>query len=100
MRILVVDDNESCLRAIADVVRATGLELVGCARSGEEALRLHDELRPDLVLLDVQLPDIDGREVARRLEGRTRVVLMSAYPTPDVLAKASLTLEIVRALSR
>jgi len=56
MRILAVDDNESCLRAIADVVRATGFELVGSARTGEEAVRLHDALRPDLVLLDVRLP--------------------------------------------
>ena len=99
MRILAVDDNESCLRAIADVVRATGFELVASARTGEEAVRLHDALRPDLVLLDVQLPEIDGYEVARRI-GSARVVLMSAEPRPGVLAKATLTPDLLRGLSR
>ena len=65
---LVVDDNVPCRRAAADVVRhADGFELTGTARSGEEAVRLSETLEPDLILLDVIMPDADGGEVAARL---------------------------------
>src|SRR6201986_1605289 len=101
MRILAVDDDESCLRAIGEVVRAAGFELVRCAPSGEEVLRLHAELGPELVLLDLHLPGIDGREAARRMARAcpaTLIFLMSADPPPGVMAKAALTPELLRAL--
>ena len=103
MRVLAVDDDERCLRAVAELVRAAGHELVAVARSGEEALRLHARLLPDLVLLDVHLPGIDGRETARRIANShpaARVVLVSATPAPDVVAKESLTLRFLRDLFR
>ena len=103
MRVLAVDDNDACLRALSDVVQAAGFELAGCARCGEEAVRLHAELRPDLVLLDLYLPDIDGRETARRMleAGQSsRIVLMSAFPSAGILAKATLTPQLLVELSR
>ena len=66
--VLTVDDQPLFRSAAAAVVDATpGFEAVGEASSGEEALRLSSELRPDLVLLDVRMPGIDGIETARRL---------------------------------
>ena len=81
---LVVDDSEIFRRVGASLVSdAQGLHLVGVAASGEEAIRLLPELKPDLVLLDVQMPGIGGLEAARvirRESPETVVVLVSADP--------------------
>jgi PAS domain S-box-containing protein len=80
--ILVVDDNPSSRYATSHILRADGF-LVFEAASGQEALLLAEQRRPDLVVLDVNLPDIDGFEVCRRLRAspltaRTPVVHLSA----------------------
>ena len=73
VRVLIVDDQEPFRRAMGAVVDATdGFVVVGSATSGEESLRSAGELRPDLVLMDVNLPGIDGIEAARRLSSRPR----------------------------
>ena len=87
VRVLAVDDQAIFLRALRQLIRAApGFELVGEARSGPEALELAAELRPDLVLLDVRMPGMDGIETARRLPDRAAaavVVLISLEPLPD-----------------
>ena len=66
--VLVVDDNAGFRRAALEVVGATpGFEPLGEAASGEEALALAAELKPELILLDVRMPVMDGIETARRL---------------------------------
>jgi DNA-binding NarL/FixJ family response regulator len=65
--VLVVDDHPSFLRAARVLLEASGYEVVGQAADGATALDQANLLRPDVVLLDVQLPDLDGFEVARRL---------------------------------
>ena len=80
MSVLIVDDHESFRRAARALLEAEGFEVVGEAADGEEALRAAAELAPTLVLLDVQLPGIDGFEVAARLTARPdapAVVLVS-----------------------
>jgi DNA-binding NarL/FixJ family response regulator len=68
VRVLVVDDQAAFLRAMTSVVRETpGFEVAGEASSGEECLIVAAELRPDLVLMDVRLPGIDGVAATRRL---------------------------------
>jgi two-component system, cell cycle response regulator DivK len=64
--ILVVDDNEVNLKLAREILITRGYEVIGARRGdqGVEMARLH---RPDLVLLDMHLPDIDGLEVLRRL---------------------------------
>jgi two-component system response regulator AlgR len=85
--VLVVDDQAAFLRAMISVVLATpGFEVVAEASSGEESLAVAAELRPDLVLMDVNLPGIDGVEAARRLLARDRppvVLLLSTYDEHD-----------------
>lgn len=66
MKILVVDDSRSSLAVLTEILRRMGAE-VTAAENGETAIRAFDQDRPDLVLLDVVLPDIDGFEVARRI---------------------------------
>ena len=82
MRCLIVDDNDEFLDSASRLLSAQGMEVVGRASSGAVAERLAQTLAPDVALVDVQLGDEDGLEVARRLasEGRkTRVVLISTH---------------------
>lgn len=66
-RILIVDDYEPFRETARGLLEAEGFEVVGEAADGLSAVRLAAELEPEVVLLDVHLPDIDGFEVARRL---------------------------------
>jgi two-component system, NarL family, invasion response regulator UvrY len=66
--VLVVDDQPIFLRAARELIAATpGFEVVGEATSGRDALEMANRVRPDLVLLDVRMPGMDGIETARRL---------------------------------
>jgi two-component system cell cycle response regulator DivK len=83
-RILVVEDNEMNMKLFRDILLATGYGTLE-ARTGGEAVDLAVQHAPDLVLLDIQLPDTDGVDILRRLrtDGRT-----SAIPVLAVTAQA------------
>src|SRR3954467_7012621 len=66
LRVLLVDDNADAARTLADVLRSDGHE-TRYAMSGASALELAAELKPDVVLLDIGMPGMDGYELARRL---------------------------------
>jgi two-component system response regulator EvgA len=80
-RVLVVDDHPSFRSCASALLAAEGFEVVGEAEDGASALAAADRLEPELVLLDIQLPDTDGFEVARRLLAHRpalRIVLVSS----------------------
>ncbi len=82
LRCLIVDDNEEFLDSASRLLSAQGLEVVGRASSGAEAVRLAQTLGPDVALVDVQLGDEDGLEVSRRLAAdarETRIILISTH---------------------
>ena len=91
--VLTVDDQPVFLRAARDLISATpGFEQVGQATSGSEALELAAALSPDLVLLDVRMPDMDGLETARRLHSTNPdavVVLISMGDVPELAEEPS-----------
>jgi DNA-binding NarL/FixJ family response regulator len=94
IRVLTVDD-QPLFRGIArDVIEATpGFECAGEAASGEEALEAVERLAPQLVLVDVRMPGMDGIEVARRLASdhpETVVVLVSIEEPADLPSAAEL----------
>jgi CheY-like chemotaxis protein len=85
-RVLIVDDHAGFRQRARALLEAQGFEVVGEAASGAEALEAAAELQPELVLLDVQLPDLDGFEVARRLRSSgagSDVVLTSSRERCD-----------------
>jgi len=82
LTVLIVDDHEGFRQVARELLEADGIEVVGEAADGESAIAQAERLRPQLVLLDVQLPGLDGFEVAVRLgEGKDppAVVLTSSY---------------------
>ncbi len=78
--VLIVDDHPSFRASARALLEAEGFVVVGEAENGLEALRVAKEVRPDVVLLDVQLPDFDGFEVASRLtaNGSAPVVVLTS----------------------
>jgi two-component system cell cycle response regulator DivK len=78
-RILVIEDNEKNMKLVRDVLQASGYRTLE-ATTGGVGVDLASEHRPDLVLMDIQLPDIDGVEALRRLrarEGTTAVPVLA-----------------------
>jgi two-component system, NarL family, invasion response regulator UvrY len=90
--VVVVDDQRPFRLAAKTVVRMTpGFVLSGEAESGEEALARVDELQPDLVLMDINMPGISGIESTRQLIAKhpdLTVILLSTYPPDDLPADA------------
>ena len=85
--ILIVEDNEKNMKLVRDILRHNGHETIE-APTGGEGVRLASEKKPDLILMDIQLPDIDGIEALRRLRevpalDAVPVVAVSASVMPD-----------------
>jgi DNA-binding NarL/FixJ family response regulator len=84
--ILLVDDDDGCRTCARELLEAEGFEVVGEAEDGSSAIAAARRLEPDIVILDVQLPDIDGFEVTRRLRSdgaAPTVVLCSSRDRSD-----------------
>jgi two-component system chemotaxis response regulator CheB len=91
MRVLVVDDSAYNRRTISDMLCALpGVEVVGKAGDGDEALRLASELLPDLITLDLEMPRMDGFTFLRLLMARrpTPVVVVSGYSAKENVFRA------------
>ena len=90
-RILVVEDNPKNLKLVRDVLTHSGYEVID-ATSGEDGVRLAQEQAPDLILMDLQLPGIDGAEALRRIragEGSwVPVVAVTAFAMNDDRTRA------------
>jgi two-component system, NarL family, invasion response regulator UvrY len=86
--VLIVDDQAPFRRAAKMVMAATpGFDVIGEAESGEEAVELFDSLEPGLVLMDINLPGINGIEATRRITGAhpdATVLLLSTYQAADL----------------
>jgi DNA-binding NarL/FixJ family response regulator len=93
VRVLIVDDQEPFRMAARMVVDATdGFEVVGEAETGEDSVSMAAELDPDLVLMDVNLPGINGLDATRQiLSGSQRVVvlLVSTYEADEYAPRAA-----------
>lgn len=88
LRVLIVDDNAHFLEAARDLLDREGMSVVGVASTSVDALRRAEELRPDVILVDIDLGEESGFDLARGLmdatpRSRRDVILISAYPEED-----------------
>ena len=88
IRTLVVDDTAPVLRAICSFLATQGnIEVLGTAQNGRQALEQAEVLRPELVLMDMHMPEMNGLEVTARLRKMlpaTRVVMVTVHDYPEV----------------
>jgi len=82
LRVVLADDHPVVRAGIRNELRAVGIEVVGEASDGEETLRLVERLRPEVLVLDVEMPGLNGLEVTRRLretQPALPILVLSAY---------------------
>ena len=97
VRVLIVDDQEPFRMAARMVVEVTdGFEVVGEAETGEDSVTMAEELKPDLVLMDVNLPGINGLDATRQIlagaidgSGAVVVLLLSTYEEEEYAPRAA-----------
>jgi len=91
-RVIVVDDHDLLRASLRSMLECEGdLQIVGEAKDGQEAIELCRLHRPDLVLMDVRMPRVDGFEATRRIKeevGTTKVLIMSAYNDHEYVSEA------------
>ena len=87
LRILLAEDDPAVAASVEQELRALGHEIVGEAATGKEAVSLAAQIEPDLVVMDIMMPDGDGIEAARQIAERspTPVVFLSGYFDEDLL---------------
>jgi len=91
MKMILVDDHALVLEGMRKFLAANGFEIVGIARNGEDALRQLAVLRPDLVLMDLQMPGLDGihtTQIIKEKYPETKVVILTAIEDDQSLIEA------------
>jgi len=90
-RVLIVDDAMFMRQSLAMLVRELGHEVVGMGGDGEEAIKLYNELKPDLVTMDITMPIMDGLEAIKRIREehpQAKIVMVSAMGQQPIVIEA------------
>lgn len=88
MTIMVIDDSPFASKQIKDLVEENGYEVIGYAKNGEEGIELYKELKPDIVILDIIMPGIDGLETAEIImknDSAAKILMLSSLCDSDTL---------------
>jgi DNA-binding NarL/FixJ family response regulator len=91
IRVLIADDHPMVREGLQSMLDAKGIQVVGAAATGREAVDLAQHVRPSIVLMDVRMPDLDGLEATRLLHHEQPdlpVIIVTTYENPAYLAKA------------
>ena len=91
IRLLVCDDHEVIRTGLASLLAGTDIEIIGEAANGKDALRLAQKDKPDVILLDIRMPDGDGLSTLEKLRAKvpeSKVVMLSTYDNPTYIARS------------
>ncbi len=91
LRLMLVDDHKMLREGLRRALEAEGFAVVGEANEGHEALRMALDKKPDVILMDVSMPDVDGIEATRAImqaDARQRIVMLTMHMDRDVIDRA------------
>ena len=91
VKLLVADDHEVIRKGLAILLSGSGIEIIAEAANGKEAIEQAEKHRPDVILLDIRMPDGDGLSTLEKLRANvpdSRVVMLSTYDNPTYIARA------------
>ncbi len=91
VRLLIADDHEIIRTGLATLLQGTDVEIVAEASNGKECLKQVELVKPDVILLDIRMPDGDGLETLEKLRQKVpdcKVVMLSTYDNPTYIARA------------
>lgn len=90
IKVLLAEDDHWVRSSLEEALTKAGYELVGVAQTGREAVELAEKHQPDLIVMDIRMPEMDGLEAARRINEKrfTPIVILTAYADQDFLRRA------------
>ncbi|PIE72604.1 MAG: two-component system response regulator [Deltaproteobacteria bacterium] len=91
-RIVIVDDSSIMRKMICNLFQSTGNQVIGEARSGREAVELYKSLKPDIVIMDITMRDMDGFSAAKKilsLDPQSRIIFLSNLDKEQYSAQAA-----------
>jgi len=91
IRILIAEDDFMVSKSITQMLNGVGYEQVGLASNGEEAVEMTRSLQPDVILMDIKMPKLDGLQAARQIQENspTPIVILTAYDSQELVKEAS-----------
>jgi response regulator NasT len=88
IRIVIAEDEALIRMDLAEMLKGAGYLVIGEATNGEEAISMVEELQPDLAILDVKMPVLDGISAAEKIVGSTAVLMLTAFSQRDLVERA------------
>ena len=91
LRILLVDDESIIRLDLREMLKEQGHEIVGEGSNGQEAIELAEKLNPDLIVMDIKMPVMDGLEAVKRInaERTIPIIMLTAYSQPELVQQAT-----------
>ncbi len=90
IRILIAEDNDLVSLTLEEQLKGLGYDVIGIARSGVEAVNLASRLKPDLIMMDIRMPEMEGTEAAAKIRDASPVpiIMLTAYADKETIRKA------------
>lgn len=90
IRILIAEDNDLVSLTLEEQLKGQGYDVIGIARSGAEAVNLANRLKPDLIMMDIRMPEMEGTEAAARIRDSypVPIIMLTAYADKETIKRA------------
>ena len=86
-RVLVIDDHKDIVDSFSDYLKIKGIDVIGCGYNGKQAVEMYSNLKPDVVLMDIMMPEYDGfygLEQIRKTDPGAKVIMATGGMTSDI----------------